>query len=88
MASQSAVRSLEAQVAQIPQLKEMLEVESKSTILQAEVVGFGSEKSTDVLLWMGQKMKFAQLQARCNELWHLPDPGQYSRDEGYISQEM
>ena len=30
----------------------------------------------------------AQLQARCREFWHHPEPTQYARNEGYLSQEL
>ena len=32
------------------------------------------------------KEEVAQLQARCDEFWHHPEPTQYARDEGYLSQ--
>ena len=28
------------------------------------------------------------MQANCIEIWHLPEPTQYARDEGYLSQEL
>ena len=37
---------------------------------------------------MVQKDEVAQFQARCNELRHLLEPTQVSRDEGYRSQEL
>ena len=75
----SAARSLEAHVAQIPQLRVMIEVERQtSNTLQAEVLRLGA----------GPKEEVAQLQARCNEFGHLLEPSQSTRDAGYFSPEL
>ena len=62
-ACQSAVRSVEAHVVQIPQLRGMLEVgKKKSTPLQAEVFRFGSNNLQISHMWDKLKEELAQLQ--------------------------
>ena len=36
----------------------------------------------------GSKEEVAQLQARCDEVRHHPEPTQYARDEGDLSQQL
>ena len=85
----SAARSLEAHVAQIPQLRVMIEVERQtSNTLQAEVLRLGAEHLQICQKWERSKEEVAQLQARCNEFGHLLEPTQSTRDEGYFSPEL
>ena len=70
-----AVRSLEAQVVQIPQWNRMIECgRQKSNTLQADVLRLGAENLQLSQRWHRSKEKVAQLQARCNEFWHHPEP--------------
>ena len=86
---QSAVRSLEAQFVQKRQLRGMLGVERKgSTTSQAEVIRFGSENPQISQNSDWSQEEVAQLQTRSIDSWPHPEPTQYARDEGYLSQEL
>ena len=61
------VRALKAQVAQIPQLRGMIEVETNSNTPQAEVVRIGAEHLQISQHVDMSKEEVAQMQARCNE---------------------
>ena len=38
--------------------------------------------------WNRSKEEVAKLQAHSNEFWHLPEPTQCARDEGYLFQDL
>ena len=77
LASQSAVRSLEAQVAQIPKLRGTIFVgRQKSHTQQAEVLGPGQDNPQHSLNLDRSEEEVAQLRARCNYFWHQLEPTQ------------
>ena len=76
-------------VAQLLQLKGMLEVEAKiRRRCRRKLFALDLAICTSLKIRMVQKDEVAQFQARCNELRHLLEPTQVSRDEGYRSQEL
>ena len=73
-ACQSVVRCIDAQVAQIPQLRGLIEVERQIDHFYTQKL-FALDRSEE---------EVAQLQARCNEFWCHPEHTQDTRDEGYL----
>ena len=77
----SAVRSLEAQLVQILQLRGMLETErQRPKTLQAEVLRLESENLKICEHLDKSKDEVVQLQVRRNELWHPPEPTRRVRE--------
>ena len=77
---QSLLGFLEAQVAQIPQLSEMIDVErQRSNTPQADVLRLRAEhlQISQSLDWSVEEV--AQLQARCNEFWRHLEPTVFAR---------
>ena len=72
LACQSA-RSIEQQVAQIPHLRDMFEVQKKPTTVQAEVLRLRAENLSLSQNLDRSKEEVAKMQARCNEFWHHSD---------------
>ena len=87
-ACQSAVRFLAAQVAQIRQVKVMLEVERRIFNLISRSCSLCIRQSQISQQLNRSKEEVAQLQARCHEYRHLHEPTQYARDGGYLSQKL
>ena len=88
-ACQRAVRCLESQIAQIPHLKGMINVEGqKSNTPWTEVIHFETGTLQFSQKLDRSKAKVAQLQARCcTDFWHHLEPTQL-REMSYLSQKL
>ena len=88
LACESAVRSLEAQVAQIPQFRRVIDVERQKKLHMQKFFAMEPTTYSSLNIWIGPKkmLPSCKLAAICFSI-HLRPP-QHARNEAYIFREL